>query len=264
MTPIYLFDWNPTEKDAHAATLEAAGYIVERSSFSPVLVRLWREAPPQAVVISLDRRPSQGRDIGLYLRKAKATRHIPLVLVGGDLEKVEAIRQHLPDAVYTQWDSIHEDLAQAIAHPPANPVVPRSLFDPYAGAPLPKKLGIRPGSRVGLVDAPEGFPEALGALPEGVLLVPQPQDPCNVVLWFVREQEALARGLGAAAALARAGALWVIWPKKTSGVPSDLSQPVVRAAGLAAGLVDYKVCSVDQTWTGLCFRWRKPFAVSGL
>lgn len=90
----------------------------------------------------------------------------------------------------------------------------------YSGTPLPKKLGIAPGKRVGLDGAPRGFERTLGSLPEGARL-------------------------------------WVAWPKRTSKLAGEVSEDTVRACGLAQGWVDYKVCAVDADWSGLCFAKRR-------
>ena len=259
MDCIRYFDWNKKEKDSRTARLVGFGYTVISAPFDNQSLPDLKRDPPLAVIISLDRRPSHGRDIAMVLRKTKATRLVPLILVGGDPEKIQGIQQHLPDAVYTSWEEIKDALKLAILNPPSDPVVPRSLFDPYRGTPLPKKLGIKTGSQVRLVDAPENFENTLGETPQNVSLVRQDQPGlgCDIVIWFVSQKAMFDRKLLETARLAENGTLWVVWPKKTSAVSSDLSQPIVRAAGLAVGLVDFKVCSVDQTWTGLCFRWRK-------
>jgi hypothetical protein len=262
MRRIRLIHWNAGEAEERAEGLRAAGYEVDGEPLDGAGLRRLRDDPPDAVVIDLGRRPSQGRDLGLNLRKYVATRHVPLVFVGGAPDKVDGIRAFLPDAVYTAWPGAHAALEQAIAHPPADPVVPGSVFDVYAGTPLPQKLGIREGSTVALLDAPEGFEETLGELPEGATV--QRRDcrtgeaPCDVTLWFVRSREELERHIGEMGDAAEGGGLWIVWPKKSSPLAGDLSQPVVRQAGLASGLVDFKVCSVDATWTGLRFSRRKP------
>jgi len=89
------------------------------------------------------------------------------VFVDGETEKVERVKNLLPDAVYTTWSRIRGALKMAIANPPSNPVVPRSLLEAYAGTHLPKKLGIKAGSVVALIGAPKGFEKTLGELPEG-------------------------------------------------------------------------------------------------
>ncbi len=136
-------------------------------------------------------------------------------------------------------------------------MVPKSVFDVYSSTPLPKKLGIKARSVVALVGAPEGFEETLGELPEGVVLREQPHGQPDLTLWFTKSRKDLEHGIEQMGALADKGGLWIAWPKKSSGVTSDLSQNVVREVGLAAGLVDYKICSIDQTWSALRFTRRE-------
>jgi hypothetical protein len=130
-------------------------------------------------------------------------------------------------------------------------------MDAYAGTPLPKKLGIKARSVVALVGAPDGFEETLGELPEGVVLRRQLRGHPDVTLWFTRSWKDLDQGIERMGAFAEGGGLWIVWPKKSSGVTTNVSQGVVREVGLAAGLVDYKVCSIDETWSGLRFTRRK-------
>ena len=124
----------------------------------------------------------------------------------------------------------------------------------YSGTPLPRKLGIADGSRVLLDGAPDGFADILGALPPGAELVDGPGEPLDVVVAFCRDAVELARRFEPLAArLAPAGGLWVAWPKRSSGVETDLHESAVREHGLACGLVDNKVCAIDATWSGLRF-----------
>jgi hypothetical protein len=257
MHRVRLLHWNEEEARERAQPLCDLGYEVEHGALDRASLRRLRAEPPDAMVIDLNRLPSQGRDVALGIRTYKATRHVPLVFVGGVPEKVARVRDLLPDAVYTTWREIDAALAEAIAHPPPDPVVPESLMAGYAGTPLPKKLGVKAGSTVALVDAPAGFEGTLGELPAGVRVHRATDESGDVTLWFVRSAAGLECGLQRMIPAAASGALWIVWPKKASGVASDLSQAVVRAAGLAAGLVDYKVCSVDATWSGLCFTQRK-------
>ena len=129
----------------------------------------------------------------------------------------------------------------------------------YSGTPLPKKLGIKPGSAVALLGAPDGFVErTLGALPEGATIGRSSRSAFNVGLLFARSKADLARRFPAAAkAMGEPGALWILWPKKASGVVTDLAENAVRDVGLCGGLVDYKVAAIDATWSGLCFARRK-------
>jgi hypothetical protein len=124
----------------------------------------------------------------------------------------------------------------------------------YSGTPLPKKLGISEGHRVVLVQAPEGFEEMLAPLPPDVSFLGRAVAPVNVIVFFVRSRADLGRRFGPLAGkLAASGGLWVAWPKKASGVDTDLSESAVREVGLAHRLVDNKVCAVDDVWSGLRF-----------
>jgi hypothetical protein len=124
----------------------------------------------------------------------------------------------------------------------------------YSGTPLVTKLGIKPGSRVAFDEPPASFPATLGAIPDGVNLDPADGQPLDLIVAFTRTRGDLAGRFGALAArLAPAGMLWVAWPKKASGVPTDLNENVVREVGLGAGLVDTKVCAIDDVWSGLKF-----------
>ncbi|MHC4181582.1 MAG: ANTAR domain-containing protein, partial [Planctomycetota bacterium] len=237
--------------------LRAAGYEVVCEPLDAAALRGLKEDPPAAVVIDLGRLPAQGRDVGLVLRKSKATRHVPLVFVEGDPEKVARTKQLLPDAVYTTWGRIRSALRRAIARPPHDPLTPESVMAGYSGTPLPKKLGIKAGSVVALAGAPKDFAKTLGRLPQGVTLRRQARGRCDLVIYFPKSSVELKRRIERLGELAGKGGLWVVWPKKASGIASDLTQPAVRQIGLAAGLVDYKVCAVDATWTGLRFARRK-------
>lgn len=257
MHRVHLIHWNAAEAEERADRLRTAGYQVVYERLDPAGLRAMREDPPSAVVIDLNRLPSQGRDMAVAIRKYKATRHVPLVFLDGDPEKVARIKELLPDAVYTTWSQIGSSLEHAIAQPPAEPVVPGSTMAGYAGAPLPKKLGIKANSVVVLVGAPEGFEETLGELPDGVALLGEASSHSDVTLWFTRSRSDLERDIERMSAFAEGGGLWIVWPKKSSEMASDLSQAVVREVGLAAGLVDFKVCAIDQTWSGLRFTRRK-------
>jgi hypothetical protein len=163
----------------------------------------------------------------------------------------------LPDATYTTWPDISVALARAIAHPPEAPVVPASAMAGYSGTPLPKKLGIKAGSTVALAGAPAGLETTLGDLPEGATTHREAGAPRDLTLWFVTSRASLERDLASMTGHAAGGRLWICWPKKASGMASDLSQNVVRQAGLDAGLVDFKICAIDATWSGLRFSRRE-------
>jgi hypothetical protein len=258
MPHVQLIHWNALEARERGERLKAMGCSVRHeASNGPSFLRQLRENPPIAAVIDLTRLPSQGRDIALAIRQARATRRGPLVFVEGEPGTVARIRQLLPDAVYTTWRDLRASLKQAIERPPENPVVPGSVLAGYAGQPLLKKLGLREGMRVALINAPANFKETLGALPDGVRLRGHARGASDLMLWFLRSRADLDQCVARMAPRDDVRSLWMIWPKKASQPGTELTQPVVRRAGLAAGLVDYKVCSIDATWTGLLFTWRK-------
>lgn len=258
MSRILLVHWHAGEALERAGRLRRLGHAVETyNATGGEGLRALGDDPPDAVVIDLGRLPSHGREVGGFLRRQKATRGVPLVYVGGAPAKVAQTRKLLPDAVYTDWRGIGAAGERALARPPAKPVVPGTMAG-YSGTPLPKKLGIKPGAAVALVDAPDDFAATLGPLPDGVRLRRGARGPAQVVLLFARSQADLARRFPAATrALADPGALWLAWPKKASGVASDLGEREIRAFGLERAFVDYKICAIDDTWSGLCFSRRR-------
>ena len=255
---VRLIHWNSAEARERAAWLAAAGYRADFAIPEGMdLLRDLRSNPPNAVVIDLDRLPMQGRDVALAIRQSGKTRHLPLVFVDGVPEKIARVQKHLPDGVFTDWKHIGSALKRAMTHPPSKPVVPQSILAGYSGTPLPKKLGIKPNTVVALMAAPKGFRQTLGDLPEGAILRQGIRSRAELTIWFARSRKDLQRRVGSLAGRANQGPLWIAWPKKSSGVATDLSEPVVRQAGLAAGMVDYKICAIDATWSGLLFSRRK-------
>ncbi|HTR76991.1 MAG TPA: DUF3052 domain-containing protein [Gemmatimonadaceae bacterium] len=124
----------------------------------------------------------------------------------------------------------------------------------YSGTPLIQKLGIKASHRVAIRQEPPTFAASLGPLPPGVRLVRGSAGVLDVIVVFFKTERELQRRFAVLAErLAPAGMLWIAWPKKSSGVPSDLSENRVREIGLAEGLVDVKVCAIDETWSGLKF-----------
>jgi len=126
----------------------------------------------------------------------------------------------------------------------------------YSGTPLVKKLGIKEGFNILIVHAPEDFDTQL-ELREDVTVSVKARKPYDFVLFFTKSQHELEKEFSRySAKLTPAGMLWVSWPKKTSGVQSDLNENIVRDIGLAKGMVDVKVCAIDDVWSGLKFVFR--------
>ncbi len=128
----------------------------------------------------------------------------------------------------------------------------------YSGTPLPKKLGINADSTVLLIEAPDGFEATLGPIESGAKLVRSSRTPADLVLLFVRSESEYVKKLPAALKkVAEGGSIWMAWPKKASGVATDLTENVIRDICLTTGFVDYKVCAIDATWSGLKFARRR-------
>ena len=127
----------------------------------------------------------------------------------------------------------------------------------YSGTPLAKKLGFKEGFRAGFVNPPKGFENELGSLPDGVEICEILRKPLDLIVLFVDSQKILKKEFPKhAQKLANNGMLWISWPKKASGIITDLSENIIRDIGLAAGLVDVKVCAVNDIWSGLKFVYR--------
>jgi len=122
----------------------------------------------------------------------------------------------------------------------------------YSQRSLVEKLGIPPGARIAILNAPRGYRATLGRLPDGVRVAATARGPLPFIQFFTTTRKALEGKFAALVrALAPAGALWVSWPKRASGVATDVTEDVVRAVALAGGLVDVKVAAIDEVWSGL-------------
>lgn len=131
----------------------------------------------------------------------------------------------------------------------------------YSGTPLPKKLGIKPGTAVALVNAPDAFERTLDPLPDDVLVKEALRGKTDLVVLFASRMADIHEQFPRAErSLNTGGRLWIAWPKQASGVKTDVTQPAVREFGLAAGWVDFKVCAIDETWSGLAFARRNAKA----
>jgi hypothetical protein len=121
----------------------------------------------------------------------------------------------------------------------------------YSGKPLARKLGVKEGMTVVLVDAPDGAEGLLDPLPDGVTLRRGSRGAREMTIWFVTSRSRFERGFGKVAAAVGEGTLWMAWPKRSSGVETDITEDTIREVALPAGLVDSKVCAIDETWSGL-------------
>lgn len=253
MSRVLLVHWNAEEAKAKVRRLAELGHKAEVlcDSEKPNLGRV-RESPPDLFLIDLNRLPSHGREIAGHFRRSKATRQVPILFVDGDAERVGRAKQLIPDAEFGKWEKIESALKKASRRKPAKPVVPGTMAG-YSGTPLPKKLGIRENYNVLLVNAPERFERKLDPMPAGSDFVTDPRRAQIAVLFVLSQMELARHFRPLVRALPERTPLWIAWPKKVSRVATDLTDNVVREFGLAHDWVDYKVCAIDEMWSGLCF-----------
>ena len=258
MAGIYFVHWHEAELLELSAPLRAAGHEVvgHHSTNQPPR---WEGFEPDVAVISLERLPAHGREVADWVRSAKKRRHVPVVFVGGKTEKVAETRRRFPDATYCAIEAVAKVAADAASHrnrttraPEVHVNAAESSKQPSA-TPLARKLGVMDGVRFALVDPPDGFDRTLAA-PRGAVKTKSAGTECGVVVFFARSSRLLTTKLAKLkAGLAPKASLWLAWPKKTSALASDLSDEIVRQLGLRSGLVDVKVCAIDETWSGLKF-----------
>jgi hypothetical protein len=234
---------------------------LDASAYPAVGPRAFREIrahPPDAILIDLIELPSYGRTMGVLLREQKGTRNIPLVFLKGDPEKAARVREVIPDAFFAVWPDAAPAILRAIARAPREGAAPKP-----AGTPLAKKLRIAEDSVVTILESPANIREILGPLPKGVRLENKLGD-APLLLYFVKSAATLARALPKLAAQMTPGhTLWVCWPKRTSDMPCDLTLTVVRDMVRPYGLIDSKICAVDETWSGTAITLRRQRGQSG-
>jgi CheY-like chemotaxis protein len=259
MPHIRLIHWNQTEAKQKAQILQSAGYTVNREPLTPQNLKELKNNMPDAIVIDLTRLPMQGRDIAITIRHDKATRNVPIIFVEGDSQKLARIKTQLPDAKYTDYNQIQTILKQTLAHPPKVAVVPTSIFEQYKDTPLTKKLGIKPKAIIALINPPLHFIETLGELPKGTIITTISNEKPDIVIWFTKTRKDLETNIAKIATrLTPAAKLWIAWPKKQAAeIATGLTQATVRKTSLSHGLVDYKICAINKTWSALLFTKRK-------
>jgi CheY-like chemotaxis protein len=254
MARICLFHWNAEEAKPLVKVLEAAGHSVEHRG-QMASYREVRANPPEAIVIDLSRLPSHGRELAIFFRGSKKTRHVPIVFVGGEAEKVERVKKLLPDAAYTAAARLRGAVKAALAKPVINPVTPKLMMQRWGDRSTAQKLGIGKGARVAVIDPPSDYARAIGALPEGAYLEADPTEDCAMTLWFVHGVAEFHSALPRMRQIAARSRLWIFWRKnKRDGLDGN----IIRSGANAVGLVDYKICSVNETWSGMVFTVKRP------
>lgn len=255
MAIIRLIHWDGPEGRERRLRLASHGHHVEFDDLDgPGLTRILRRTIPDAYLIDLSRRPSSGRTVAMWLRTNKTTRHVPIVFVDGDPAKVKQVRELLPDAIYSTWPRLKTAIPKAIAAPVKHPIVPPSAI--YTGRSTADKLGIKPAMRVCIVNAPPGFIASLSA-PDDVTFTARAKADCDLFIAFARNRREVFGHLATLDKDIVRQTLWLAWPKRASGVKADVDGNFVRESGLASGWVDFKICALDDTWSGLAFKRRK-------
>lgn len=251
MARVQLIHWKESEGRARADELRGLGHSVQYECDGSAALALLRAEPVDVIVIDCTRLPSHGRAAAHALRQRQGTRYTPLVFLGGEQEKLAQLRSELPDGVFAAWDGAQKAIEHALRNPPRDPVVPVS---PSSDKPLADKLGWKPGTTLALVSAPDHFERVLGTPPAGATLRHDRRAKAELVLWFVTTRKDFSAALPAWKKLVEAGTkLWVAWPKKGARVATDLAQDFVRTTPHPHGLVDYKICALDDDWSGMCF-----------
>jgi hypothetical protein len=258
MPRVRLFHWRAAETKPLIDAITGAGYEVDypgdkvNGNFRSI-----RESVFHAAVIDLTRMPSHGCYVGAALRAGKSTRYVPLVFVDGEPEKVERVRKQLPDAIYTSRAKLPAALKRA--KPLANPATPPTMMQSYRDRTTAQKLGIQENMQVGVLDAPPDYAKAIGVLPSGASLEEDPSEPLPITLWFVHDPDTYLSNLARMRRLAAKTRIWIVWPKGGSkkGAASGVTPSLIREAALSVGLVDYKICSVNETWSGMLFTVKK-------
>jgi hypothetical protein len=254
---IKLISWHDEVK-TKAASLKQPGVRIDAApliSLSGVVGEL-AHLNPATLVLDLDKLPSHSREIALAIQSSKSARHIPILFAGGDTEKTARIRTENPTGVFASWHDAPQALAALLKQPPPTPPIrpPRD----FSATPLSKKLGIRPGMQIAFLAAPDAFEELLGDMPDTTIVTTRIAPKTELALCFVRSLKDLAATLDLLTLrLSKQASVWIAHPKRAGKYHVDFTQNHVRDHALAVGLVDYKVCSIDNDWSALKFAWRK-------
>jgi len=254
-----------TEREiaAKAKLLQRRGVIVDATPLikSSAAVGELAQLNPAVLVFDLDKLPSTSRVIAAQLRDSKSARHIPLLFAGGDPAKLDRVRAEQLGATFATWEEAPEVLARLLKAAPQSRVVSAQRRLPSTiETPLPRKLGVVIAAtdprQIALLAAPDGFIETLGDLPDTVTFVERLTAKTALALCFVRTPAELGATVDLLAArLPQGASAWIVHPKRHH--KPAFHQDHVRDAALAVGLVDYKVCSVDNDWSALKFAHRK-------
>jgi hypothetical protein len=251
MALVRLMSWDRDTATRRARELRKAGFTVDAKP--PVMRRLvgqFVERPIDVMVLDLGKAPSMARAVAAMLRQSKSASYFPIVFAGGDPKKAQALHREMPGTFLTTWEAAAKAVNAAMKSPRAAPDPKVTFADLYAGSSLAKKLGLKAGIKVAIVAAPEGFDEQFEEIEVQGRIAPDTE----LAIWFARSRAELERLVDLASLqLPEGRSLWIAYPKQAGSLRCDFTQFDVREAGLAVGLVDYKICSIDADWSGLKF-----------
>jgi CheY-like chemotaxis protein len=255
MSRVRVIHWNAAEAEPLIEACRGAGFDVEYlEGDGGAVCRAIRANPPDIVVIDLTRLPSHGKEVAVWLRGTKSTRDIPIVFVEGAPLKTAAVRELLPDAAFCEAGTVASAIKRPVRR--AKPVAPPGMMERAREKSAAQKLGITAGSAVACIEPPRDFPELLGELPDSVEFREDADAP--ITLWFVHTREDLLENLRRMRAMAPRTRLWLLW-RKAANAASDvgLTQNSLREMAREVGLVDYKICSVNERWSAMLFARKK-------
>lgn len=255
MPRVRILHWKSEEAAPLVEAVRKAGFDPEYDGepSGPSISRSIRAKPPAAVLIDLSRLPSHGREVAVWMRNTKSTRHIPIVFVNGEPEKVARVKEVLPDAAFTTTGKLGPALKKACKGGPASPIVPPEMMVRYKEKPIALKLGMTPGSTAAVINAPRDYRAIIGELPDGAQLVEEPDGLEAITVWFIYSVEDLLAAMPRMRSIAAKTKLWVARLKGPNRPPENS----IREIAIEGGLVDYKICALGPNWSGILFARKK-------
>jgi CheY-like chemotaxis protein len=256
MPRVRVIHWKPAESSVLVDAVRAAGFEPEYdpAHTASEIARALKENPPDAVVIDLTRLPSHGREMAVWIRNRKSSRTLPIVFVDGEPDKLARVKDVLPDATYATRATLARALKTACKNRSASPVIPPSAMERFKAKTAAQKLGIAAATTVAVIDPPRDYASVLGPMPDDVEFLEDPAAVQKITLWFIRDAESMLAAVRRMRAIAAATKLWILWPKAQ---PNRFREGSIRELGIENGLVDYKICSVNDQWSGILFARKK-------
>ncbi len=216
------------------------------------------EEHPSAIIFNLAKRPSTCRDLAIYIRKRKNLRMIPFLFVEGEEEKIKKIKSLFPEDYFCGKDDLNSIIIKILAEPARLFPQPESLFSGYSGRSALEKLDIRRNENICLINVDESFYSIFEENVESYNFGSRITRETKLTLIYLQEEKNVAPFLRYFLDNSRDdSSLWLCWPKKKDKIKTTLSQKFIRDTALGFGLVDYKICSIDNNWSAMKFTRKK-------